>query len=442
MTTIDKSAIKYKTEPLRCWPLAKELRANYYKEIAEAKEKGRILTTGSVHSFRTVLAGLGDFVHLGGEPYGASAAVDPNFAVECAEAVESRGYARDLCSYMRNYWGSMFINKYAFGGKFPKADFIFQSQICESQGKWYQVVKEFEGIPFYCVDFPMTPTGGGEQAKEDYVVGQLHEGIKWMEKVTGRTYDDEKLIEGVNNECRTTSLWGEICLLNQAIPAPLDQKTMISLHVNSILMRHKPEVVKFYEILKAEVEERVKKGIAALPTERLRLSFEGMPVWFFLDFFRHLEKYGAVCVMSNYIIYLAGTLAETEDGTFVRRQTPWEKGKAPRNREEALRTLTRWVRDPLTWFPMIFSMPQDKRSDAGVRLVKQWHIKGVVMHLNRGCEGVAIGMKENRLALINAGIPITVFEGNAGDRREFDEGQTVKRLETFMESMGLKKLAA
>ena len=87
-------------------------------------------------------------------------------------------------------------------------------------------------------------------------------------------------------------------------------------------------------------------------------------------------------------------------------------------------------------------MPQDKRSDAGVRLVKQWHLDGVVMHLNRGCEGVAIGMKENRLALVNAGIPVTVFEGNSGDRREFDEGQTIKRLETFMESMGLKKLEA
>lgn len=441
MTIVKTSPnIKYETRPLKCWPLAKELRQNHYLEIARAREEGRIVSTGSVHSFRSVLAGLGDFVHLGGEPYGASVAVDPDFAIECAEAVEARGYARDLCSYMRNYWGSMFIDKYAFGGKFPKADLIFQSQICESQGKWYQVVAEFEGVPYYCVEWPITPTGGGEQWKEDYSVAQLHEAIKWMEKVTGRTYDDEKLIEAVNNECRATSLWGEICLLNQAIPAPLDQKTMFSLHVNSILMRHKKEVVKFFEILKEEIQERVRDGIAALPTERCRLSYDGMPIWYFLELFRYLERFGAVCVMSNYVIYLAGTIAETEEGTFVRRPTPQEEGKAPRNREEALRTLVRWVRYPLCWFPIIFSMPQDKRSDALVRLVKQWHLDGVVMHFNRGCEGVAIGQKENRLALIEAGIPMTVFESNSGDRREFDEGQTIKRLDTFMESMGLKKL--
>ncbi|NIN70214.1 MAG: benzoyl-CoA reductase, bzd-type, subunit O, partial [Anaerolineae bacterium] len=54
--------------------------------------------------------------------------------------------------------------------------------------------------------------------KLDYVVGQMHDGIEWMEKTTGRKYDDERLIEAVYDTCRSTSTWAEICALNKAIP--------------------------------------------------------------------------------------------------------------------------------------------------------------------------------------------------------------------------------
>jgi benzoyl-CoA reductase subunit B len=37
---------KYPTEPLKCWPKAKEIRENYYKNYSLAKEKGGIRWTG------------------------------------------------------------------------------------------------------------------------------------------------------------------------------------------------------------------------------------------------------------------------------------------------------------------------------------------------------------------------------------------------------------
>ena len=38
------------------------------------------------------------------------------------------------------------------------------------------------------------------------------------------------------------------------------------------------------------------------------------------------------------------------------------------------------------------------------------------------------------------GFPVMTFEGNMGDEREFDEVSTMARIDTFMESMGVKKL--
>ena len=92
---------------------------------------------------------LGDDVYsLTSEPYGASLAHNIKLSLECLEAAEKNGYSRDLCSYMRNYWGSILIDKYAFGGSFPKPDFIWQDHICCSHAKWYQTVSELEnGIP-------------------------------------------------------------------------------------------------------------------------------------------------------------------------------------------------------------------------------------------------------------------------------------------------------
>jgi benzoyl-CoA reductase subunit B len=87
-----------------------------------------------------------------------------------------------------------------------------------------------------------------------------------------------------------------------------------------------------------------------------------------------------------------------------------------------------------------FHLPSE-RNQALIKMVEEWQCQGVIMHLNRGCEGSTYGQMENRLALLEAGIPIMTYEGNMADKREFDEAQTLDRLESFMESLGLSRLA-
>ena len=40
-----------------------------------------------------------------------------------------------------------------------------------------------------------------------------------------------------------------------------------------------------------------------------------------------------------------------------------------------------------------------------IRLCKEWKIDGVLLHYNRGCEGLSLGIAENRLALIEERLP-------------------------------------
>ena len=62
-----------------------------------------------------------------------------------------------------------------------------------------------------------------------------------------------------------------------------------------------------------------------------------------------------------------------------------------------------------------------------------------MLHYNRGCEGLSLEIAENRLAILEAGVPVMTFEGNLGDEREFDEARTIQRMNAFMETLGVKK---
>ncbi|MBI4722929.1 MAG: 2-hydroxyacyl-CoA dehydratase, partial [Candidatus Stahlbacteria bacterium] len=126
-----------------------------------------------------------------------------------------------------------------------------------------------------------------------------------------------------------------------------------------------------------------------------------------------------------------------EDGTWGAKTTPQAKGIKITTRDQALRILVEWELHKPEW--QHFYHPKYK-SDMIIRIAKEWKLDGILLHYNRGCEGLSVGIAENRLALIKAGYPVMPFEGNMGDEREFDMARTMTRIDAFMESLGLKAL--
>ena len=431
---------KYPTESLKLWGKAKQLREQYYQNYAKAKENGGLRWSGSAWALDAVPAGLGDDVYsLTGEPYAAAVAHDKKFAKECMDAAESVGFARDLCSYMRIYWGGMHLDKYLYGGKFPKPDFIFQTQICCSHSKWYQHVAKVEQVPQFYVDVGVGPYKDMNKDRLDYVTNQLLDGIEFLEKSTGRKFDDEKFLKAVKNEMRSTSRWADICALNKAKPAPLDEKTMYSLYVLATLSKSSQWCADFYDELYDEVKDRVARGIAAVPNEKCRMMSDTQPPWSFLKIFRYLETYGAVSIGSLYTFALEGIWEDKPDGSWGGRTLPWEKGIEMNTREQIARLYADWNLSKPQW--QHFFDPRLK-TEMMLRIVREWQVDGVMLHLNRGCEGLSMGIMENRGGIAKAGVPIMTFEGNMGDEREFDEVRTQARVDAFMEQLGLRRQAA
>ena len=197
---------------------------------------------------------------------------------------------------------------------------------------------------------------------------------------------------------------------------------MYSLYVLGTLMKHDRRVADFYEELRDEVEDRVADGIAAvgqraLPGDVATPSRRGR----FLEVFRYLEEFGCVSVGSLYTFapdrHLGGQAgrhlgaADHADGAGHRRS---------RTATRRCALLADWNLSKPEW--QHFYSPHLK-SEMMIRIAKEWKLDGVMLHYNRGCEGLTVGIAENRLALIEAGFPVMTFEGNMGDEREFDEGR-------------------
>ena len=431
---------KYPSEPLKLWKKAKELREQYYLNYARAKDNGGLRWSGSAWALDALPAGLGeDVFSLTGEPYAAAISHDRKFAKECMDAAESYGFARDLCSYMRIYWGGMHLDKYLFGGKFPKPDFIFQSQICCSHSKWYQHVAVAEQVPQFYVDVGVGPYKDLTDARLDYVVGQLNEGIEFLEQSSGRKFNDDLFIKAVKYEMRSTSRWADICALNKVKPAPLDEKTMYSLYVLATLSKSSQWCADFYDELYEEVKDRVARGIAAVPNESVRMMSDTQPPWSFLKIFRYLETFGAVSIGSLYTFALEGIWETKPDGTWGGRTLPWNKGIEINDRQTALRLYADWNLSKPQW--QHFYDPRIK-TEMMLRIVKEWQVDGVMLHLNRGCEGLSLGIMENRMGIAKAGVPIMTYEGNMGDEREVNEVRTQARVDAFMEQLGQRRQPA
>lgn len=426
----------YKTKPLDCWPKAKEIRRKHYQAVLAAKEKGTLLVSGSATPL-PLTPGIGATLHLGGEPWGATIANSPDLVRQALEEAEGQGFAPDMCGYFLCYIGAMHLNRSPLGGPAPRPDLCFTRHECDTHGKWYQLVSEHYKIPYFCIDIPLIEANSDKTPLiTEYVVGQCHDYIAWLEKTTGRTFDDEKMIQAIRNDWNSTKLWAEISLLNTAIPAPLDQTQLYSLYVIGMLQRHEKETVELFRMLRDEVQDRIDQQIAALATEHCRVLHDGQPPWYSFKLFKRMEEYGAACVGSYYSLVLSGHFEE-ENGKLVPARTPDELGVPIRTRDQAIRAMVGWYLAHSTL--KCLNTPAWKSFEM-LRLVKAYHVDGVLIHLNRGCEGLNFGSMENRLALKEAGIAVATYEGNMADPRQFNEGQTLDRVDAFMESLGLKRM--
>ena len=434
-------ATTYATEPLVTYSKAKEVRLRHFREVMSAKEEGKILTVGNMHAPKEILSGFGDFVHMAGEPWAVFVTREGqkvDLPGPALEAVDSHGYARDMCGFMRMFWGSMFLDKNPWGDSWPKPDFAIAVNQCDYKGKWFQVVAEHQEIPFYIVENgPHGPDGtlSVNEASIRYMVAQLEDLITWLEKRLGRECDDEKLVEAYANYYTTRGLWGDVCQLQTHVPAPLEYKLLLPFFLAMEFWPYKKEVVDLMAELKDEVKYRISKGITPLPEERARVTHEGMPPWYALHLMTYLREHKvAVVGGSNHFQFIAPVQKRREDGLFY-PMDPVDWDAVPRTREQALR------------FRALCQHGTEARAtDHNLALMmmleaaRSWKADGVIFEQDRGCIHWCVGQIELRNAIQKAGLPCMHYEANRVDHREWSWPHVSDALDAFMETLGVPRV--
>lgn len=431
---------RWETRSLDCWAKAKELRRDAYGKIMEAKEEGKLVISYWGEFLRPLLQGV-EHECLVSEAYSATVATFEDLARECLEAVDNWGFMPDLCAYARLYWGSMLLNKSPWG-PFPKPDLLIQDVSgCNVHNKFPQFVSETLGIPCFLID---TPKGGrrrfddpedfelGKELYIDNIVGQLHDLIQWLEEKSGQRFDDGRFLEALRYQREHRILWSKVFYLNQAIPAPLDTKSLYSLVTPAIQLGGRKEAADFYRILYDEVKWRAENHIAALATERCRLVEDNIPPWYAMHIERYVNKWGASFVASPYLMLIGGLDCDGE--RFLIPKSFEEEGRLMSTQEDALRFMAEEsaTRMNRSIKQMIHSIEF---------IIREWKADGAVLRTNLGCTG-RVGLQEACYVLRQHGIPTMTYQTSLGDRRGWNEAQVMDNLESFLEgTLGLTRLA-
>jgi len=388
-----------------------EYMAQYYQEGWEAKRSGKgkicwvtvpvplsLLYSFDIHIFQPELDGV--FAGFMGE------------AVKWQVIAENAGYSRDLCSYARVNLGRIFSGAGEAEGAMPPPDFLVTARSnCTTYIHWWEMLSRHYNIPLFVFDDPFWDRPRREPIPkhyEEYWIKRSYDLIAFLEEQTGQRFDHDRYIENIGYELETRALWDEITRFSQRIPSPVNEWDLLFPMMPIVWWRGKRLAVEVYKEVKSELQDRVEKGITAIPNERHRLLFVSNPPWFRLEMLpQWLAEVDSVFVVSM-VNRMFIDYTEVGQGNF----------------EETMRGFVK----------QYLNLNIAERVKWGEELVRDWKCDGMALMDNRGCKVIAFPIPEMATELEQSlGIPCLRFEGNMNDPRDFDDQKVRAQFETFVE---------
>lgn len=332
---------------------------------------------------------------------------------------EDRGFSRDLCSYARSDLGSIYSGESPIGGS-PKPDFLVCcNNICGTVTKWYQELQRIFNVPLIFIDAPFQYELEDRPEAVEYVKAQLEQMIGDVGEITGKPIQRDVLDETLFRSQEAIALWRGIQDLLRHQPAPMNSfDTFIHL-APIVTLRGTPQCNEYYQELKAEMEERIREGIAAVPGEQYRLAWDNLAIWYKVKFLADkFAEHKAALVVST---YPENFCYESPD----------------RRMDDLLWTMA------ANYIGGYINHGLDYRERELVDMAERFHLDGFVMHSNRSCRAYSFGQYELAQTLERKhGIPSLMIEADQSDSRAWSDEQVATRIDAFMESLESRRAAA
>ncbi|MAG31437.1 MAG: benzoyl-CoA reductase subunit B [Deltaproteobacteria bacterium] len=289
----------------------KEMIADHFTKLSRAVEDGKKVVYTFVPGNLTELMLAFDCLPLHPEINALQAGMRKMSGEFIAEA-ERAGHSEDVCTYVKCDIGMLLKgNVGPTGEKLPAPDLLLLSYTgCFTFLKWFELLRERYDCPVAMLHVPYQ--GEGEVTREmvEYVANQLRtEVIPKFEEVTGKSFDMDRLRELLG--CSALAEEDLVYVLESAKnrPSPIDAYFGGVYYIGPLFtaFRGTQDAREYYQMLRAEVDERIAHGQGPvtpeglLENERFRLVVEGPPNWtHFREFWKMFHDEGAVVVASTY----------------------------------------------------------------------------------------------------------------------------------------------
>ena len=385
---------------------AKQLRAlmaQYFLEMDEAvKTKSKKIAWCSSVGPAELAQSFGFLLYY---PENHAAMLGANrTASDYIPVANAHGYSPEICSYLTSDIGAYLKGETpltkAYGiEKIPKPDvLLYNTNQCREVYDWMSYyAREFK-VPILGVNTPRTQ----REVREEMVPA--------LEEVAGRPFDIDEFRQSLAISLECSQLWEAVLDTSLARPSPI---TFFDACVHmgpAVVMRGRKEPNDYYRILLAELKERVDQGIAAVPGERHRFYWEGMPIWGKLRSLSELFSRLKSCVMVS--TYCNSWVFSDFDP------------------KDPFQSMAR------AYCSIFIGQDDTFKEDYITDKVERFGLDGILYHDAKCCPNNT----NNRYGMANRlrerlGIPYLVINGDLNDLRCFSEEQTVTNAEAFVEQI-------
>ncbi len=327
---------------------------------------------------------------------------------------ERRGYSPDLCGYFRNNIGyaldGISEENQPLGG-LPEPDFLISFGAgCVPTMKTFQVLCDRFDVPVLRADLPQVAMEDIREHHIEYGVTQMKRLIAFLEGLTGKKLDMDRLSQAVAYTDEACRIWDEIMETRRNVPAPFSAAEIGIMFV--MVTRHGTRVaVDFLNDVLSEVRGKVERGEGVIPNERIRLFWDNIPLWYNMKLFNYFEKWDAVVV------------AETYTSAWTMRMDP----------EKPLESI---AYKTLVSYPLVSCVSLNKRIELIRNAVRDYRIDGAVLHSNMSCKPISMGQMDiQRVLRDELDVPSVMFDGDHMDGGKFSMAQFQTRIDAFMEML-------
>jgi benzoyl-CoA reductase/2-hydroxyglutaryl-CoA dehydratase subunit BcrC/BadD/HgdB len=335
-------------------------------------------------------------------------------ATDLIPLANARGFSPDICSYLTSDIGAYLkgdspLKKMKLAGP-PKPDvLVFNTNQCRDVKDWFQFYAREWNVPCLGVHTPRA-IGEVDAPLVDYVAGQIEALIEPLEKVAGRKFDIDRLRELVAISRQTTMLWKSVLEAAANVPSPITFFDSTVQMGPAVVMRGLKEAGEYYQVLLPELNQRVADKVAAVEGERLRIYWEGMPIW------------GKLSALGGQFLELgAAVVASTYCNSWIFEAL---------DPADPLRSMARA-------YSSIFICRSDDQKEAYMeRMIRQFKIDGILYHDAKTCannSNCRYGLAQRIQKKL--GRPYLIINGDLNDLRMYSEEQTRTNIEAFVEQL-------